>query len=253
MDISQYKDVYVFVEQRDGAVQSVGLELLGKARQLADTLNEKVVAILLGKNIADKAQGLIAAGADRVLVVDDDRLATYLTEPYAEAVSQIIREQSPSIFLLGATVIGRDLAPRVSARIGTGLTADCTQLEIGDKGELLMTRPAFGGNLMATILCKNHRPQMSTVRPGVMQKAAADGIRKGGSELRHRFRRREDFTRASGRRGQRVQVCSRYIGSQADSIGRIPRPADFSLIQADRKLFAVKRAKWILKAQRIWR
>ena len=175
MDISQYKDVYVFVEQRDGAVQSVGLELLGKARQLADTLNEKVVAILLGKNIADKAQGLIAAGADRVLVVDDDRLATYLTEP----VSQIIREQSPSIFLLGATVIGRDLAPRVSARIGTGLTADCTQLEIGEKGELLMTRPAFGGNLMATILCKNHRPQMSTVRPGVMQKAAADGSRKG--------------------------------------------------------------------------
>ena len=132
MDISQYKDVYVFVEQRDGAVQSVGLELLGKARQLADTLNEKVVAILLGKNIADKAQGLIAAGADRVLVVDDDRLKTYLTEPYAEAVSQIIREQSPSIFLLGATVIGRDLAPRVSARIGTGLTADCTQLEIGE-------------------------------------------------------------------------------------------------------------------------
>ena len=171
MDISQYKDVYVFVEQRDGAVQSVGLELLGKARQLADTLNEKVVAILLGKNIADKAQGLIAAGADRVLVVDDDRLKTYLTEPYAEAVSQIIREQSPSIFLLGATVIGRDLAPRVSARIGTGLT--------GDKGELLMTRPAFGGNLMATILCKNHRPQMSTVRPGVMQKATADGSRKG--------------------------------------------------------------------------
>ena len=94
-------------------------------------------------------------------------------------MSQIIREQSPSIFLLGATVIGRDLAPRVSARIGTGLTADCTQLEIGEKGELLMTRPAFGGNLMATILCKNHRPQMSTVRPGVMQKAAADGSRKG--------------------------------------------------------------------------
>ena len=96
MDISQYKDVYVFVEQRDGAVQSVGLELLGKARQLADTLNEKVVAILLGKNIADKAQGLIAAGADRVLVVDDDRLKTYLTEPYAEAVSQIIRERPRS-------------------------------------------------------------------------------------------------------------------------------------------------------------
>lgn len=179
MDISQYKDIYVFVEQRDGVVQSVGLELLGKARELADRVGEKVVALILGKGISDKAQELIAAGADRVLVVDNDHLKSYLTEPYTQAVSQIILEQKPAILLLGATIIGRDLAPRLSARTNTGLTADCTQLEIGENGELLMTRPAFGGNLMATILCKNHRPQMSTVRSGVMQRITPDSSRKG--------------------------------------------------------------------------
>ncbi len=179
MDISQYKDIYVFVEQRDGVVQSVGFELLGKARELADRVGEKVVALILGKGISDKAQELIAAGADRVLVVDNDHLKSYLTEPYTQAASQIILEQKPAILLLGATIIGRDLAPRLSARTNTGLTADCTQLEIGENGELLMTRPAFGGNLMATILCKNHRPQMSTVRSGVMQRITPDSSRKG--------------------------------------------------------------------------
>lgn len=179
MDISQYKDIYVFVEQRDGVVQSVGLELLGKARELADRVGEKVVALILGKGISDKAQELIAAGADRVLVVDNDHLKNYLTEPYTQAASQIVIEQKPAILLLGATIIGRDLAPRLSARTNTGLTADCTQLEIGENGELLMTRPAFGGNLMATILCKNHRPQMSTVRSGVMQRMTPDSSRKG--------------------------------------------------------------------------
>lgn len=179
MDISQYKDIYVFVEQRDGIVQSVGLELLGKARQLADCIGEKVVAILLGKGISDRAQELIVAGADKVFVVDNEYLKSYLTEPYTQAVSHIILEQKPAIFLLGATIIGRDLAPRLSARTNTGLTADCTQLEIGENGELLMTRPAFGGNLMATIICKNHRPQMSTVRSGVMQRAVPDTSRKG--------------------------------------------------------------------------
>ncbi|MBR0072975.1 MAG: electron transfer flavoprotein subunit alpha/FixB family protein, partial [Bacteroidales bacterium] len=160
MDISQYKDVYVFAEQRDGVIQNVAFELLGKARDLADTLGEKVVAILLGCGIKDKAQQLIASGADKVLVVDNDILKDYLTEPYTQAITQIIKEQKPSIFLLGATTIGRDLGPRLSARNVTGLTADCTKLEIGGNRELQMTRPAFGGNLMATILCKEHRPQM---------------------------------------------------------------------------------------------
>ena len=179
MDISQYKDVYVFAEQRDGVIQNVAFELLGKARDLADTLGEKVVAILLGCGIKDKAQQLIASGADKVLVVDNDILKDYLTEPYTQAITQIIKEQKPSIFLLGATTIGRDLGPRLSARNVTGLTADCTKLEIGGNRELQMTRPAFGGNLMATVLCKEHRPQMSTVRPGVMQRIPVDNSRKG--------------------------------------------------------------------------
>ena len=181
MNLQDYKDVYVFAEQRDGVIQNVALELLGKARELADANNEKVVAILLGKDIKGKAQDLIAAGADKVLVVDHDLLATYLTEPYTEAITQIIKEQKPSILLIGATTIGRDLGPRVSARNVTGLTADATKLEISDDEahEFRMTRPAFGGNLMATILCKEHRPQMSTVRPGVMQKMPADPSRKG--------------------------------------------------------------------------
>lgn len=179
MDTTQYKDVYVFAEQRDGAVQNVALELLGKARELADTLEEKVVAILLGKGIKGQAQNLIAAGADRVLVVENDILEHYMTEPYAEAVTQIIKEQKPSILMIGATTIGRDLGPRLSARNRTGLTADATKLEISEERDFLMTRPAFGGNLMATIMCKEHRPQMSTVRPGVMQKMQADPTRKG--------------------------------------------------------------------------
>ena len=178
MNLQDYKDVYVFAEQRDGVIQNVAL---GKARELADANNEKVVAILLGKDIKGKAQELIASGADKVLVVDHDLLATYLTEPYTQAITQIIKEQKPSILLIGATTIGRDLGPRVSARNVTGLTADATKLEISDDEahEFRMTRPAFGGNLMATILCKQHRPQMSTVRPGVMQKMPADPSRKG--------------------------------------------------------------------------
>ena len=181
MNLQDYKDVYVFAEQRDGKIQNVALELLGKARELADANNEKVVAILLGKNIKSEAQTLVEHGADKVLVVDNDLLANYLTEPYTQAITQIIQEQKPSILLIGATTIGRDLGPRVSARNVTGLTADATKLEISDDEahEFRMTRPAFGGNLMATILCKNHRPQMSTVRPGVMQKMAADPTRKG--------------------------------------------------------------------------
>ena len=179
MDISQYKDVYVFAEQRDGVIQNVAFELLGKARDLADTLGEKVVAILLGYGIKDKARQLIASGADKVFVVDNELLKDYLTEPYAQAITQIIQSQKPGIFLLGATTIGRDLGPRLSARNVTGLTADCTKLEIGENRELQMTRPAFGGNLMATILCKEHRPQMSTVRPGVMQRIPADNSRTG--------------------------------------------------------------------------
>ena len=182
MDKAQYKNDYVFVEQREGVIQNVGLELLGKARELADALNEKVYAMLLGHDLTTQAQECIAYGADTVLRVDAPELATYVTEPYAQAIYQIIRDNKPSIVLIGATTIGRDLGPRLSARVETGLTADCTGLEISEDRDLLMTRPAFGGNLMATIICKEHRPQMSTVRPGVMRMGQRDENRKGTIE-----------------------------------------------------------------------
>lgn len=182
MDKSQYKDVYVFVEQREGEIQKVAIELLGKARELADQLNEKVVALLLGYQIAGKAQELIAYGADVVVCADERELVQYNTEPYAQAITQIVRDRKPAVVLIGATTIGRDLGPRLSARLETGLTADCTGLAISDDRDLLMTRPAFGGNLMATIICKEHRPQMSTVRPGVMRAKVADPARQGEVE-----------------------------------------------------------------------
>lgn len=178
-NISEYKDVYVFIEQREGNVQSVAFELLGKARDLADSLNEEVVAMFFGNNIEDKAQELIEYGADIVLCANGKEFETYSTEPYTQAICKIVNDNKPGIVLIGATTIGRDLGPRVSARLATGLTADCTKLEISETRELLMTRPAFGGNLMATILCTAHRPQMSTVRPGVMRSREKDKSRIG--------------------------------------------------------------------------
>ncbi|MBQ9311820.1 MAG: electron transfer flavoprotein subunit alpha/FixB family protein [Bacteroidales bacterium] len=180
MNKEDYKNIFVFVEQREGKIQNVGLELLGKARELADNLGQEVYAMFLGHNIKSQANDLIAYGADKVLLVEDESLAVYTTEPYTQAIAQLINDRKPSIVLIGSTTIGRDLGPRVSARVNTGLTADCTKLEINEEDkELWSTRPAFGGNLMATIVCPNHRPQMSTVRPGVMQKMAKDTNRKG--------------------------------------------------------------------------
>ena len=182
MDKTQYKDVYVFIEQRDGKIQNVAFELLGEARELADKLGEKVVAILVGHDMKGLPEECIAYGADEVVVADAPQLEVYTTEPYAQAIHQIIEERKPAIVLFGATTIGRDLGPRLSARVGTGLTADCTGLEISEDRDLMMTRPAFGGNLMATIVCKDHRPQMSTVRPGVMRMRERDSKRTGKIE-----------------------------------------------------------------------
>ncbi len=182
MDKEQYKGIQVFAEQREGVVQNVAFELIGKARELADSIGEKVTAVLLGKGVEGLCPELIAAGADRVLLVEHDLLKDYVTEQYAQAITHILNTYKPEIFLLGATTIGRDLGPRLSARMRTGLTADCTSLEINEDRNLLMTRPAFGGNLMATIICKEHRPQMSTVRPGVMRRKASDMTRTGEIE-----------------------------------------------------------------------
>jgi len=174
------KDVFVFMEQRDGKVSSVGYELLGEAVTLALELSRRVVAVLLGHGMTSKADELIKYGADEVLLVDDPILKEYMTEPYTKALSAILLEKDAEIVLFGATSIGRDLAPRIAARIKTGLTADCTALCIDpDTKLLMMTRPAFGGNLMAVIRCKDHRPQMATVRPGVMQPIERDEDRNG--------------------------------------------------------------------------
>lgn len=181
-NIEQYKGVYIFAQQVDNAISPIAFELLGKAKELAKDLETEVTAVLLGYNVKGLADELAEYGADNVVVVDRPVLETYRTEPYTQALTAVINEYKPEIMLVGATAIGRDLGPRVSARVGTGLTADCTVLEIGDfplnplpnreqkHNQLLMTRPAFGGNTIATIACPDNRPQMATVRPGVMQK-----------------------------------------------------------------------------------
>ena len=190
MNISEYKGVFVFAQQVDGIVGGIAFELVGEGKKLANDLGVDVTAILIGSDIKDQAERLGAYGADRVIVVDDPALKDYRTEPYTHAMASVIKEFKPEIVLIGATAIGRDLGPRLAARIHTGLTADCTQLDIGDfplnpvpgkeqkHNQLLMTRPAFGGNTIATIACPDFRPQMATVRPGVMQKLPKDPSHK---------------------------------------------------------------------------
>ena len=182
MGLEEYKGVYIYAQQVDNKLSDIAFELVGKAKELAADLNTEVTAVLLGSNVKALATELGEYGADKVIVVDNPALETYRTEPYAQALVSVSNEYKPEIMLVGATAIGRDLGPTVSARVKTGLTADCTKLEIGDfpinampgqeqkHNQLLMTRPAFGGNTIATIACPDNRPQMATVRPGVMQK-----------------------------------------------------------------------------------
>ena len=171
MNIADYKGVWVFAEQREGQLQKVSLELLGEGKKIAEKLGVKLTALLLGNNIEGLAETLTAHGADEVLVANDPKLEHYTTEAYTKVICDLAEERKPSILFIGATFIGRDLGPRVSARLSTGLTADCTSLDVDvETGDLLATRPAFGGNLMATIACPEHRPQMATVRPGVFEK-----------------------------------------------------------------------------------
>ncbi len=178
------KDIYVFAEQRDGKAQKVAFELIGEAKKLAADLGQSVYAVVIGSDVQGLADTFIARGADGVVLVEDPMLKEYVTEPYAKAMTAVIKAKDPEIVIYGATSIGRDLAPRVSARIHTGLTADCTKLDIAEDTKLLMmTRPAFGGNIMATIACPNHRPQMATVRPGVMKALDPDESRTGTVEL----------------------------------------------------------------------
>ena len=179
-DFSNYSGVWVFAEQKDNSVLQVVLELLGGGRKLADTLSVPLSAVLLGSKIEDQANTLFAYGADRVYLVEDESLENYNDESYADIFTQLVNKYKPEIVLVGATAYGRSLAPRVASRLNTGLTADCTELGIDPETKnLLQTRPAFGGNLMATIICPDRRPQMATVRPKVMKPMEPDYSRKG--------------------------------------------------------------------------
>ena len=189
-NLEAYKGVFVFAQQVDNVISNIAYELIGKGKELAKDLGVEVTAVLVGSDVKGLADQLAEYGADKVIVVDDPELKEYRTEPYTHAIASVIKEFKPEIFLIGATAIGRDLGPRVCARIHTGLTADCTKLDIGDfpmnpvpgretkHNQLLMTRAAFGGNTIATIACPDFRPQMATVRPGVMQKAPKEAGKK---------------------------------------------------------------------------
>ncbi|MDS0528412.1 electron transfer flavoprotein subunit alpha/FixB family protein [Clostridium sp. SHJSY1] len=176
MNIADYKGVWVFAEQREGELQKVSLELLGEGRRVADKLGVKLTALLLGNNIEGLSKTLAEHGADEVLVADHKDLEHYTTDAYTKVICDLASERKPGILFVGATFIGRDLGPRIAARLSTGLTADCTSIDVEvENGDLLATRPAFGGNLMATIACPDHRPQMATVRPGVFATVKTDG------------------------------------------------------------------------------
>jgi len=178
-DFDTYRGVLVFAEQRDGALAQVALELLGAGRKLADKLGVELSAALLGAG-EEEADELISWGAEKVYLCDREELRSFNDEPYTAVLTYLIKEYRPEIVLAGATPIGRSFFPRVAARLSTGLTADCTSLDIDtDTRNFLQIRPAFGGNIMATILCPNRRPQMATVRPRVMKKSEHDTSRKG--------------------------------------------------------------------------
>ncbi|MBI4803156.1 MAG: electron transfer flavoprotein subunit alpha [Elusimicrobia bacterium] len=178
-DLSLYKDVWVFCEQKKGVIQSISFELLGEGRKLADKLGVKLCAVMLGSAVESRIAELAERGADKIYIADHPALQSFQDDPYTEVLVKLAEEYLPEIILCGATVIGRSLVSRVAVRLNAGLTADCTALDIAEKERLLLqTRPAFGGNIMAVIITPNHRPQMATVRHKVMKEAAIDKARK---------------------------------------------------------------------------
>lgn len=203
--IEEFKNVWVFCEQRQGQMMSTSYELISEGRKLADELGVKLCGLLVGDNVGDLAESIGGYGADEVIVCDHPLLKNYTTDAYAKVICDVISEMKPEAFLIGATNIGRDLGPRCAARLHTGLTADCTHLDVDvekyknflrttsnidvdntkfeENTNLKMTRPAFGGHLMATIICPRFRPQMSTVRPGVMKKAPFDQAKADACQI----------------------------------------------------------------------
>ncbi|MCI7223029.1 electron transfer flavoprotein subunit alpha/FixB family protein [Fusobacterium sp.] len=183
INLNEYNGVFVIGEQFEGKIHPVTIELIGEGKKLAKQLKKEISVIIAGNNIEKSAQNLLNYGVNKVYYLEHILLTDYITDFYANSIAELLKEKKPEIVLIGATSIGRDLGPRLSAKLGTGLTADCTKLEIDEKdNKLLQTRPAFGGNLMATIICPKNRPQMSTVRPGVMEKAKYQEVIEGQLE-----------------------------------------------------------------------
>jgi electron transfer flavoprotein alpha subunit len=182
VDTSEYSDVWVFVESHDGEVMNVSWELLNEASKLSDKLNEDLVALVIGEDCDDVAEAAIARGADRVLVADDPVFEPYRADPYGEQFRAVVEARKPAIVLIGGTHTGRDFAGRVAVPSHAGLTADCTEIDVDEDGLLQARRPAFGGNVLASILCKEHRPQMASIRPGVFEAAEPDPDREGTVE-----------------------------------------------------------------------
>ena len=240
--MTENRDVWVFIEQVEGRIAGVSLELLGKGRQLADTLGSHAVALLCGHQVSGLAQEVIHCGADHVLLADHPELAQYRTLPYSRVATDLVRERRPYIFLIGATPSGRDLAPRIASAVQAGLTADCTDLQIGDyllkkdnklyRDLLYQIRPAFGGNLIATIVNPDTRPQMATVREGVMHSLASDPGRTGQVEQVIPHFQPGDFA---------LQVLSRQVRPPAVNLkdaavivaggGGVSDPEEFTLIE----------------------
>jgi electron transfer flavoprotein alpha subunit len=231
--IQIYRGVWVAGEQHDGEVHPVTHELLGAGRKLADKLGVELAVVLMGEGLATAGNELVGYGADRVYLVEDPALVPFTDEIHANVLAELVQAKKPEILLAGATATGRSYIPRVAAALRTGLTADCTGLEIGDDGLLYQTRPAFGGNVMATIICPNRRPQMATVRPRVMRKQAADSRRQGVVET---------FTPSPAALFSRVRVVTSVKDTQdttplteADVVvtgGRgLQKPENFKLIK----------------------
>lgn len=234
MNSNNCKNIWVFVETEHGQPKNVVLELINEGKKLAQTVGEELIAVVVGYEMKDVVQTVIRYGADQVILVDGPEYQDYNTEAYTYAFAKLIKKFQPSTILVGATINGRDLAPRIACRMETGLTADCTGLEISTEGEVTWTRPAMGGNLMANIICPNTRPQMGTVRPGVFKKGTPEEdriveiireeISTPESEIRTKLR---DFIRVAGIAGVKIEEADVIVSGG----GGIGKAENFSILQ----------------------
>ncbi len=239
--MNDQRNVWIFIEQEEGQIADVSLELVGKGRELARALGSQVWALLGGHQMKDLAERVIHHGVDRVLLADHPELALYRTLPYARMAIDLVRERQPYIFLVGATPIGRDLAPRVASAVRAGLTADCTDLQIGDytskdkqvhKDLLYQIRPAFGGNLIATIVNPYMHPQMATVRPGVMRRPEPDATRQGVVEsIEPAFQPGDLALKVLSRETRQSTVNLKDAATIVAGGGGVTSPEEFELIQ----------------------